>query len=68
MAEDNEISFPDGAKITNLVSIWCSFDKEYMLLTIRRNSPTTIGGWANIEARQAFSRQTMSSLTSDFPP
>ena len=27
VAEDNEISFPDGAKLTNLVSICSSFGK-----------------------------------------
>lgn len=62
--EDNEISFPDGAKITNVVSqqtVSPVFSLERLLIS-RRNSRTKIGGLAATVARPAcFLRTTLNS-------
>lgn len=63
-AEDNEISFPDGAKITEIVSFiprfsgcrgWTCTDG------LCRNSPTRIGGWVSMVGRGGCSRRIMLS-------
>jgi hypothetical protein len=64
--EDNEISFPEGAKITNVVSFpllatglrWAHFAD-----TTCRNFPTTIGGLAHTAAGVACFPPTTSSST-----
>lgn len=61
-AEDNELSFPEDAKISNVVCIsrvlllLCG-----MLSHIFRNSPTTTGGWESTMARGDCSQPTMCS-------
>lgn len=53
-AEDNELSFPDGAKITNVV---CLINETLLtlILTTSRNFRMTTGGWANMLVARAFS-------------
>lgn len=63
-AEDNELSFPDGGKITDIVS----HSSVYLCVMTRtnsvsRNSPTKTGGSATTAASPACSLPTMSSLT-----
>lgn len=53
-AEENELSFPDGAKIINVVSILV-ITSDGQSLTVDRNSQTRIGGRASTEDRLAFS-------------
>jgi hypothetical protein len=66
--EDNEISFPEGAKITNVVSPalpGITHSTALFADVLLRNSPTTIGGQAHMEERVACSRPTMSSSTNE---
>ena len=62
-AEDNELSFPDGAKITDIVSRpFLLLDLGVlMLICFFRSSPTRIGGWAPMAARRDCSLRTTSS-------
>lgn len=68
--EENEISFPENAKITNIVS-WRPFPirlrehRERHTDCPRRNSRTMTGGSASTTARKGFSRPTMCSSRSD---
>ena len=59
-AEDNEIGFPEGVKITNIVcgSI-SSYDFGCVLTRFVRNSPMMTGGLESIMAKQVYSRPTM---------
>lgn len=65
-AEDNELSFPDGAKITNVVSNgFLSKTKPNTNTDERnRNFPTRTGGLANTTANKVCSPPTTSSWTS----
>lgn len=79
-AEDNEISFPEGAKIVNVVCVVIAFSL-YLLTSASlfipsfvsransniRNSPTTIGGWANTMERVDSSRRTTLSWINKCP-
>lgn len=64
-AEDNELSFPENAKIVNVVSVSLSTMRRFPLspiLTMNdRNSPTMTGGWASTRARGDCSRPTTCS-------
>lgn len=66
-AEDNELSFPDGAKIVNIVStpllVTTGFFVLLMVLTHNRNSPMMIGGLASSMAMLVFSLPTTLSWT-----
>lgn len=62
-AEENELSFPDGATIHNIVSTVTSLHLNRRL-TLPRNFPTRTGGLANTMAKWACSRPTMSISTS----
>lgn len=65
-AEENELSFPDGATITNVVSLatrWQRHVGPFWLITFR-NSPTRTGGLVSTMARQVCSLQTTLSWTS----
>lgn len=61
-AEDNELSFPEGATITGVVSD--AYSQPDPRLTNHRNSPTRIGGSETTMVHLACSPPTMSSLTS----
>ena len=61
--EDNELSFPDGATITDVVSITGLIWVLGVILTVSRNSRTTTGGWAATVAIAASSLRTMLSLS-----
>lgn len=66
-AEDNEISFPEGALITDLVRIRSSLipvSPCSQLTVPRRNSPMTTGGWESSTARKVSFRRTMYSSMS----
>jgi hypothetical protein len=63
-AEDNELSFPDGAKITNVVSI-SSYSWIHELIA-GRNFPTTIGGLGSTTASRGSSQPTMCRLTARY--
>lgn len=79
-AEDNEISFPEGAKIVNVVCVVATFSL-YSLTSASllihcfvspanskiRNSRTTIGGWANTMEPADSSRPTMLSWINKCP-
>jgi len=58
-AEDNEISFPEGGKITSVVSSHEYEDFPWLDANVCpfRNSLTKIGGWENTEANQACFRR-----------
>lgn len=58
-AEDNELSFPDGATITNVVSLTCPTLTRQKLTCIRLSRMTT-GGWASIMDQRDFSHPIMS--------
>lgn len=60
-AEDNELSFEEDAKITDLVSL--DDLPSLTLLTCDRNSLMKIGGLATLTGSLGFSLQTMYSLT-----
>ena len=60
-AEDNELSFEEDAKITDLVSL--NDLLSLTLLTCDRNSLMKIGGLATLTGSLDFSLQTMYSLT-----
>lgn len=64
-AEDNELSFPDGGKITGIVSFFTHpAIRCLLLLTFNpRNSPTTTGGSVTLAASRACSLPTTSSST-----
>jgi hypothetical protein len=65
-AEDNELSFPDGGKITGIVSLPnLQFKSTSVpILTVHyRNSPTTTGGSATSAANPVCSLPTTSSST-----
>jgi hypothetical protein len=62
-AEPNELSFPDGAKIVNIVSSARSLLHLKLLLTSARNSLTRTGGMASSMVSPVSSRRTMSSWT-----
>jgi hypothetical protein len=64
-AEENELSFPDGATITNIVSLPSLTNTWIRVLTRFRNSPTRIGGRASTMASLDCSPPTMSNCTSD---
>ncbi|KAL8641647.1 MAG: hypothetical protein Q9228_001573 [Teloschistes exilis] len=63
-AEDNELSFPENAKITGIVSSLslarCSPSNQF-----DRSSLMTIGGPANMQARKAYFLPIMSSWISE---
>lgn len=63
-AEDNELSFPDGGKITDIVSCYLFTPSlvSTALTLIYRNSLTMTGGSATSEASRACSLPTTSSL------
>jgi hypothetical protein len=64
-AEDNELSFPDGAKITGVVcSDFTMTDKKDSANLKKRNSPMRIGGSATTTAKKVFSLPTTSSWIS----
>lgn len=56
--EDNEISFPEDAVITNIVST-LSNDGTTTYANLSRNSLTTTGGTVNTKVRRVCSRQRM---------
>lgn len=65
-AEENELSFPDGAKITHVVSYMLSIqvpDSRTLADLIIRNSRMKTGGLVSTTARLASSLPTMSSWT-----
>jgi hypothetical protein len=76
-AEDNELSFPEGAKIVNVVcasaAIFLFFytphsTSVYLMLTRNiRNSPTTTGGLENTMVPEDSSRLTMLSWINETP-
>lgn len=63
-AEENELSFPDGATITNVVSNPPQRCGGLDPLTIDRNSPMRTGGLVSITAKQVSFLPTTSSWTS----
>jgi hypothetical protein len=67
-AEDNELSFPDGAKISNVVStsfsIHVYLTRKGIRLIYDRNSPMTIGGSVNMGDDRDCFRRIMCSSTS----
>ena len=70
--EDNELTFPDGARIENIVSpvppVPVPVPSGASLLTTpcnRRNSPTPTGGWATTAGSAACSRLTTWSSRSE---
>lgn len=74
-AEDNELSFPDGGKITDVVSPWHApnrffdYDKIHSLtlLATIRNFQTTTGGLAvMVETVDSFQRTTSNSINESF--
>ena len=67
-AEDNELSFPDGAKITNVVCTYSMMTGSVKTLANRsnRNSPMRIGGSATTTAKKVCSLPTTSSWISRF--
>ena len=64
-AEENELTFPDGATITNVVSI-TSLSLRYELKTDKnyRSSQTMIGGWVSITGKRVCSLRITSSWSS----
>ena len=65
-AEDNELSFPEEATVTGLVSS-SMFRRALTVLTSSRNSPTKIGGLVIMRESRAFSRPITCNLTSELP-
>ena len=66
-AEDNELSFPDGAKITNVVSLYSiGTNKQNMADKLNRNSPMRTGGSATTMAKKVSSLPTTSNWISRF--
>lgn len=61
--EDNELSFPEGATIHNIVRLKCWRGSKSNMLTCNRNSQTTIGGKAPTMAKRVSSLPTMSNWT-----
>lgn len=55
-AEDNELSFPEGATITQVVSL--TQHCLVLSLTLCRNSPMTTGGWVRTTAHPVCSLRT----------
>ena len=62
--EDNELSFPDGAKITNVVRNFIKLS-GHLWLTICRNFLTKIGGMESMVASQVFFQPTTCNLMND---
>ena len=63
-AEDNELSFPDGGRITDVVSFALPYLKLMQtVLTRRRNFPTKTGGWVAMEAIGVSSLRTTWNLS-----
>jgi len=62
-AEDNEIGFPEGATINNVVSPSVEFciHVKWSLIRCCRASLMMTGGWVSTMARKVFSRPTTSS-------
>lgn len=60
--EDNELSFPENATITNVVSVFPTAPPEATANTSRHSLMKT-GGTASITERQACSHRTMSNST-----
>lgn len=56
--EDNEISFPEDAVITNIVSTRIT-ERTTTIADLNRNSPTMTGGKASTRARRVCSQQRM---------
>lgn len=64
-AEDNELSFEEGATITGVVSSTFFSGPPLTLLTIDRNSPIPTGGLAIITAKKGSSQPTTCSWTNE---
>lgn len=64
-AEGNELSFPEDAKITDVVSTVVLELCNHILITINRNFRTTIGGLENMEGSRGFSLPVMCAWTND---
>lgn len=64
-AEGNELTFPEDAKITNVVCIPFSVPLRLMLMDLNRSSRTKIGGVVSIMGRAACSQRLMSNWTSE---
>jgi hypothetical protein len=65
-AEDNELSFPDGAKITDVVSLHSVTETESITNEQNRNSPMRIGGSVATMVKKVCSLPTTSSWISRF--
>jgi hypothetical protein len=63
-AEDNELSFPEGATVMGVVSIGIIYIFDIMMLTFCRNFLTRTGGSEPLMASPDCSLPTMSSSTS----
>ncbi|KAL9110071.1 MAG: hypothetical protein Q9227_005410 [Pyrenula ochraceoflavens] len=59
--EDNEISFPEGGKITNVVSFNVYVESQHIVNFDSRNSLMMTGGWESMEVSRVCSLQTMLS-------
>ena len=65
-AEDNELGFPEGGKITGLVSVTCPFFRNTtVLITACSNFQTKTGGKESMVGRKACFQPTMYSWTSN---
>lgn len=64
--EDNEISFPEDAVITNIVSTRTA-DGAVIIVNFDRNSPTKTGGTASTKARLVCSQRRTFSYVTRFP-
>jgi len=70
-AEENELSFPEGAKITNVVSVHLSiadFHSRRLLTYGCRNSRMRTGGLVNTMVKLACSPRIMCNWTSELRP
>jgi hypothetical protein len=63
--EDNELTFPDGAKITNVVRIFIALSGPLWWLTVHRNFPMKIGGMESTVAKLVFFQPITCSLMND---
>ena len=64
-AEDNELSFPEDARITDVVSARSLEFRVSLLMNINRNFQITIGGPGSTEGSQGFSLPVMCDSTID---
>ena len=64
-AEDNEIGFPEGVKIINIVCGSSPLLSLLLLTVLTRNSPMMIGGLGSTTVRRVYSLPTMCSLMNE---